>query len=250
MDGQPDVLVVDPLKLRRAAMLCLISDWAMERQLAAAMADLTPPLEKVLSSVRLVFLSVGGASVDLPDIQAFSRAVTSRSPQTSLVVASDLETPHEVMAAFLAGARAFLPTSIEPKLAKQVLGFVLDGGSFFPPHLLLHRQTPETLSAAASPNEAAQDSRACAQAARRSVLTARQQQVAHLLRRGMSNKVIARELSMTEATVKVHVRQIMRKLGATNRTQAALSSIDPVRVLQPAAACPPAAARPAAQVRN
>ncbi len=46
-----------------------------------------------------------------------------------------------------------------------------------------------------------------------------------LLREGKSNKLIARDLEMCESTVKVHVRQIMRKLGAANRTQAALNGI-------------------------
>jgi DNA-binding NarL/FixJ family response regulator len=49
----------------------------------------------------------------------------------------------------------------------------------------------------------------------------RQMQVAHLLLRGLPNKLIAHELGMRESTVKVHVGQVMKKLGATNRTQAA-----------------------------
>src|SRR5690606_26939929 len=53
-------------------------------------------------------------------------------------------------------------------------------------------------------------------------LTLRQHEVLEGLRYGKSNKHIARELNMQEATVKVHVRQIMRKLGASNRTQVAL----------------------------
>jgi DNA-binding CsgD family transcriptional regulator len=53
-------------------------------------------------------------------------------------------------------------------------------------------------------------------------LTSRQRDVASLLSRGLCNKLIARQLAITEATVKVHIRQIMRKLGASNRTQAAL----------------------------
>jgi DNA-binding NarL/FixJ family response regulator len=43
------------------------------------------------------------------------------------------------------------------------------------------------------------------------------------LRRGDSNKLIARELNIREGTVKVHVRQIMRKLGVANRTQVAIA---------------------------
>jgi DNA-binding CsgD family transcriptional regulator len=53
-------------------------------------------------------------------------------------------------------------------------------------------------------------------------LTARQQEVLGHLRLGESNKVIARRLSMTEGTVKVHIRQMMRKCQVSNRTQLAL----------------------------
>ena len=51
--------------------------------------------------------------------------------------------------------------------------------------------------------------------------TARQVAVANALWRGKSNKVIAYELSMSESTVKVHIRNIMKKVQATNRTEAA-----------------------------
>jgi DNA-binding NarL/FixJ family response regulator len=54
-------------------------------------------------------------------------------------------------------------------------------------------------------------------------LTARQRAVLELLSRGDTNKVIARRLGMTEGTVKVHVRQIMRKFGVTNRTELAVA---------------------------
>jgi DNA-binding NarL/FixJ family response regulator len=45
------------------------------------------------------------------------------------------------------------------------------------------------------------------------------------LKNGLSNKQIARELDMSEATVKVHVRHIMKKLGASNRTQAVVLAL-------------------------
>jgi DNA-binding CsgD family transcriptional regulator len=55
----------------------------------------------------------------------------------------------------------------------------------------------------------------------RAALSARQLAILSLLREGWPNKMIARELGMSESTVKVHLRNIMRKMGATNRTQAA-----------------------------
>ena len=53
-------------------------------------------------------------------------------------------------------------------------------------------------------------------------LTPREVEVLDRLRRGLSNKVIAHELALCEDTVKVHLTHLMRKLGVTNRTQAAL----------------------------
>ena len=53
-------------------------------------------------------------------------------------------------------------------------------------------------------------------------MTPGEERVLALLRTGQSNKLIARELNIQEATVKVHVRRIMKKLHAANRTQAAL----------------------------
>lgn len=55
----------------------------------------------------------------------------------------------------------------------------------------------------------------------RASLTARQRQIRGLLRQGMSNKMIARALGISEGTVKNHVSDIFRALNASNRTQAA-----------------------------
>ena len=51
------------------------------------------------------------------------------------------------------------------------------------------------------------------------MFTIRQAQVVEALRRGKANKIIAYELKMQESTVKVHIRSIMKKVKATNRTE-------------------------------
>ena len=56
-------------------------------------------------------------------------------------------------------------------------------------------------------------------------LSEREQAVAKLLRTGVSNKEIARALGVEIVTVKKHVGNIFRKLGARNRTQAALDLV-------------------------
>ena len=52
-------------------------------------------------------------------------------------------------------------------------------------------------------------------------LTAREQQVLELLVQGATNRVVARSLYITERTASVHVSNILRKMGAANRTHAA-----------------------------
>ena len=61
------------------------------------------------------------------------------------------------------------------------------------------------------------------------MFTAKQTAVIEAIRRGKANKVIAYELNMCESTVKVHVRNIMKKLQAKNRTQVALLTQHMVR---------------------
>jgi DNA-binding NarL/FixJ family response regulator len=53
-------------------------------------------------------------------------------------------------------------------------------------------------------------------------LTPREEEVLDLIRRGLPNKRIARELAISEKTVKAHVSHVLEKLGVTDRTQAAL----------------------------
>lgn len=56
-------------------------------------------------------------------------------------------------------------------------------------------------------------------------LTAREQEVLEHLAKGASNKLIARELELAESTVKLHIHHIIRKLGVSNRTEAAVAYV-------------------------
>ncbi len=56
-------------------------------------------------------------------------------------------------------------------------------------------------------------------------LTAREQEIQGLLTTGMTNKMIARELGICEGTVKIHIKNIMRKLNACSRFEVALMAL-------------------------
>lgn len=82
-------------------------------------------------------------------------------------------------------------------------------------------------------------------------LTPRQREVLELLAKGASNKEIARKLSTTEPTVKIHVRQIIKRFGVSNRTQVVVSMFERKDELAAAAtlAAAQAGARPSAASR-
>ena len=108
------------------------------------------------------------------------------------------------------GAQGFIPTlTSEVPGVLAAIRFVKDGGTFATLDLLLAEETDQE---SARPEAAAYR------------LTPRQMAVLSHLHQGKANKVIAYELGMSENTVKVHIHNIMRKTGATNRTQAVYNS--------------------------
>ena len=213
-DPRNIVILSDALTLRRAAYCSLLDPWAMANKIEIRADDEGPASRADHDRhIALEILVLGAARVDDPVVQAQLLQRRRMRPDVPLALVSDHEDRAEVTAAFRQGARGFVPSSLEPDLARQAFGFILAGGSFFPPHIL--------------DRPAGDGAEAGGRASRQAVsLTPRQLDVLALLREGKSNKLIARDLSMCESTVKVHVRQIMRKLGAANRTQAALSGIN------------------------
>jgi DNA-binding NarL/FixJ family response regulator len=126
-------------------------------------------------------------------------------------VLSDSDDVGEVNRALTHGVRGYIPTSVECEVAVAALRLIGVGGTFVPAAALC--------STSAKPDDRPEGGRQ-----RRSDgldLTPRELSVIDLLREGKPNKLIARQLDMQENTVKVHVRNILKKLNAANRTHAA-----------------------------
>jgi len=140
-------------------------------------------------------------------------ALRQAFPAIPIVVLSDANVasqPTSIRDAIRSGAQGFIPTAnTAMPAAVAAIRLVKDGGTIAPVEALLANRTRR-----ADP-EADETS---------SALTPRQMTVLAHLRQGKANKIIAYELGMSESTVKVHVRNIMRRMGATNRTQAVYNS--------------------------
>lgn len=218
------ILLVDPRPLTRECIYSWLAanSWEFRVLPYATVTDFTRQEAPGEDRVHLVVLNIDAARMSdlrvLEDIDRLNR----RLPEVPIVMLADLEESSHIIQALHHGVRGYIPTTLRPRVAIQAIRLVLAGGTFVPAKALVECSTEEKLPAPANRfRQAIIES-----------FTPRQSEVLRHLREGKSNKAIAYELDMCESTVKVHVRHIMRKLKATNRTQVAfllnqLTDIDP-----------------------
>ena len=125
-----------------------------------------------------------------------------RRPGLPVMVLSASEDPDYVRQTMALGALGYVPKSASPDTLIAAIRFVLQGELYVPP-FMLSAKPPLPATAKNLPR-----------------LTKRQSEVLAALCKGLSNKGIARDLNMSEKTVKAHITTIFRLLGVQNRTQA------------------------------
>jgi DNA-binding NarL/FixJ family response regulator len=156
--------------------------------------------------IRAVIINAGSERILSHTVSRLLSRVGELLPEVPVAMLSDFEDPGSIREAFNHGVRGYIPTSLASLVAVEALRMVCVGGPFAPAAALLSQSERPQDSAGGSLIEG---------------FTQRQSQILDCLRRGMANKLIAYELNMCESTVKVHIRNIMKKLNATNRTQVA-----------------------------
>jgi DNA-binding NarL/FixJ family response regulator len=216
MDGQPSELAEGNLK---SLTVGLIDRYRLTQEcLTKALGSLHPEskisgftavqdcIDAAPNNFDLIIYHLHGNDVLDTTMTQTIATLSQAFPTTPVMIFSDADrAQHQtIMRSTLeSGARGFVPTQTAGlPITSAAISLVSAGGTFVPADLML------TPSRDHSPG-------------RLNRLTARQGAVFTRLRLGKANKVIAYELGMCESTVKVHVRNIMRKVGATNRTQAA-----------------------------
>jgi two-component system, NarL family, nitrate/nitrite response regulator NarL len=174
--------------------------------------------EQTLEAPALCLIYTDQAANDV--CEAVNRLKT-RWPSARMVLLSEHWDPAAVTHAFQAGLDGLCPTTMSRDALVLALELVVLGERFIPADVglaLLNAQPRDYevgfgLSAAAVPANNGPSGKS---------LSGREAQILHLITQGAANKVIARELGLAEATVKVHVKAILRKVKVSNRTQAAL----------------------------
>jgi DNA-binding NarL/FixJ family response regulator len=164
--------------------------------------------KKNYRSMSIILLSIGGLKITDAGVADDINRLKSEFAAIPFIIVADNEDPAQVLKALEYGACGYIPTTVGIGVAVGAVELALAGGVFVPASTILSMRG---LLASNGEKERRMPS----------IFTARQSDVAEALRCGKANKIIAYELNMCESTVKVHVRNIMRKLKATNRTEAA-----------------------------
>jgi NarL family two-component system response regulator LiaR len=151
--------------------------------------------------------------IGLPGVDGvtLTKRVRAELPSTRVVIVTMVDLEEEVLAALAAGADAYCLKSSEAEPIVEAVRIAGEGGAYFDPriaHVVLAR-----FSASKSSD------------ARFSPLTGRETEILRLISDGNANAEIAESLHIGLGTVKGHIRDILEKLSAADRTQAAVVAL-------------------------
>lgn len=148
----------------------------------------------------------------MPDLDGVGamRELRRTLPESRVIVLTSFAEDDRLLPAIQAGAAGYLLKNVQPQELARAVRAAYAGEALIDPAV-----AARLVDAIAQPRGEPPAER----------LTAREQEVLALIARGMSNKLIARELALSEKTVKNHVGHLLAKLGVSDRTQAALHAV-------------------------
>ncbi|MBB3140438.1 two-component system response regulator NarL [Halomonas organivorans] len=141
------------------------------------------------------------------------RALREQGVEARIVMLTVSDAEEDVVAALRAGADGYLLKDMEPEDLLAAIKEAAEG------RMTISPQLANLLARALSGPRAAPGDDVLGS------LTAREGEILRALSRGLSNKLIARQLAISEGTVKVHVKNLLKKLGLRSRVEAAVWAV-------------------------
>lgn len=198
------ILLADDHDLVRdalAALLCkddpdITLVTAEDLNTALTMVDSDDPFDVVILDLKM------------PGMDGLSGAtrMIERLDGTPVIMMSGSAEHSDVQSALNIGVQGFVPKTLAGKSLMNAVKLVASGEVYVPMNFMLEKAAQsDAITGGLSPRE---------------------QDVLFQLRQGLSNKEIARELTITESTVKLHLRSISERLNARNRTEIVIRAID------------------------
>lgn len=189
------VLIADDHLLFRDGLAVLL-----QRQPGISVVAVAAEGSEALETCRTVLPDVALVDLRMPgtDGIALITALRESCPQVRAIVLSAFDADDDVVQAIRAGARGYLLKTTYPAELAEAIAAVHGGDTWLPPAVA---------------------AKLASDVGRRR-LTNRQEEVLQLIGSGLTNEEIGKRLAIVEGTVKAHVKSILEKLGARDRTQA------------------------------
>jgi DNA-binding NarL/FixJ family response regulator len=205
------IIYIDSQRLTRECVAEQLARYLPERLVEATASASELPNYEAKDFAIGIFNKHSTHIADLAVAEELS-SLAIAAPDLAVILLSDLDDADEVAEAFKRGIRGFIPTTLPVKQVVEAIRLVGVGGCYLPLSILAQ----STLAAETLRSSKIDETR-CTMP-----FTPRQLDILQLLWQGKQNKLIAHDLNMCESTVKVHIRHIMKKLNARNRTQIVL----------------------------
>lgn len=220
------ILLADDHILFRDALLQFIA--ALKPEWDVAMASTFDEAMAILKNGQVFDLVL--LDFRMPGMNGLDglKAMIREFPEQKVAILSGMAEDYQVRDAMEAGARAYFPKTLQGKALVKVIDLVAMGERYVPLDDSGTRIMPAYYDDAADKSSRDTLNAREAEDVRKnremllSALTRREKEVLSYLAQGYSNKEIARDMELQVATVKLHVGGVCKKLGAKNRTQAAL----------------------------
>lgn len=211
MEQPTRAFLIDSNKLFREGLKRLLDDSPF--QIVAEAGNLRESLAIVESGLRpdLILLDLVNGGEEEAEAMRRLRALL---PESRIVILTTDLCTRRLANALEAGADGYLMKDLSSDALAQSLRLVMMGEKVFPTHL-----AALLISGRVNGNGVEMP-------VSRKGLSQREIQILRCLLNGDSNKMIANHLNITEATVKVHLKSLLRKINASNRTQAAIWALN------------------------
>lgn len=208
------VLIVDDHELVRRGLGHVVRDCFPDAEVVEA-SNAASALELMPHDVEIALVDVR-----MPDSDGLEllHELKTRWPDVPVIMLTSFDHAHYVRRALSEGAAGYMLKDATPDDLEQAIKVAISGGG----NVLSPKVIQNLFEATAADPSAPEGSRGARPAG---ALTQRETDILALLAEGRSNRDISRALYLSEKTVKAHLAAIFRKLGVTNRTQAAMAAV-------------------------
>jgi len=209
------VLVADDHSLYRTGLSYLLKD-RLGFNTVVEVATFDAALDRLseLDGIGLALFDLAMPGVSCPESLG---VIKETYPDVRVAIVSGSEERSDVLKAVATGLGGYVPKSLQDDEIVAALRDILDGRIYVPRFMTSHGSTV----AARSPLPELTEKASASSATASKPISPRQRDVLECVRRGLSNKEIARELEIAEGTVKIHLAALFSHFGARNRTELA-----------------------------